>query len=362
MYFDFEDHRPDTPTSPGHCRLARGRAAVGHRRIWSLVILILVGPASAVHEGDARRGGSRHSKRQRQKELERQQRESRTFVFVQPRVDIRRRSRRRAPTSPTSIVGRARPSARPSRRIRCRSRAGNSPSGSRPSPPSRRSAPQPRRRQPQPAQPQPDRAARADAARGADRHADARADPPKQPQAQQPARGRDRRRDPQRPEVRAARSVPEPAGRRAAGIRAVDSVRHQGRRVRAVAAPLHRADPPQLVHPVRRDVDARPRRADVQRPQGRSHHRRAGPAAVADRRLQPLGAQRDPGLQPDVPLPPEYPDEKAFFTVTFYFNETPPADRSACTRAEPRSPVRLGLLIVLAVLVALAFVRALGAP
>jgi TonB family protein len=27
---------------------------------------------------------------------------------------------------------------------------------------------------------------------------------------------------------------------------------------------------------------------------------------------------------PTVPLPPEYPDDKAFFTVTFYFNEQPP--------------------------------------
>jgi TonB family protein len=27
---------------------------------------------------------------------------------------------------------------------------------------------------------------------------------------------------------------------------------------------------------------------------------------------------------PTVPLPPEYPDEKAFFTVTFYYNEQPP--------------------------------------
>jgi TonB family protein len=26
---------------------------------------------------------------------------------------------------------------------------------------------------------------------------------------------------------------------------------------------------------------------------------------------------------PTIPLPPEYPDEKAFFTVTFYFNENP---------------------------------------
>ena len=27
---------------------------------------------------------------------------------------------------------------------------------------------------------------------------------------------------------------------------------------------------------------------------------------------------------PTIALPPEYPDDKAFFTVTFYFNETPP--------------------------------------
>ena len=27
---------------------------------------------------------------------------------------------------------------------------------------------------------------------------------------------------------------------------------------------------------------------------------------------------------PTTPLPPEYPDDKAFFTVTFYYNESPP--------------------------------------
>lgn len=29
---------------------------------------------------------------------------------------------------------------------------------------------------------------------------------------------------------------------------------------------------------------------------------------------------------PTMPLPPEYPDDKAFFTVTFYFNENPPSE------------------------------------
>jgi TonB family protein len=29
------------------------------------------------------------------------------------------------------------------------------------------------------------------------------------------------------------------------------------------------------------------------------------------------------GSNPVEPLPPEYPDDKAFFTVTFYYNESP---------------------------------------
>jgi TonB family protein len=30
------------------------------------------------------------------------------------------------------------------------------------------------------------------------------------------------------------------------------------------------------------------------------------------------------GSNPTEPLPPDYPDEQAFFTVTFYYNEQPP--------------------------------------
>ncbi len=32
------------------------------------------------------------------------------------------------------------------------------------------------------------------------------------------------------------------------------------------------------------------------------------------------------GSNPTEPLPPEYPDPKAFFTVTFYYNESPPVN------------------------------------
>ena len=30
------------------------------------------------------------------------------------------------------------------------------------------------------------------------------------------------------------------------------------------------------------------------------------------------------GSNPTYPLPPEYPEDQVFFTVTFYFNERPP--------------------------------------
>ena len=59
-------------------------------------------------------------------------------------------------------------------------------------------------------------------------------------------------------------------GGAASGFRAVDSVRHQGRRVRAVAAPLHRADSAQLVHSRIGDVPEGTRRHHVLRRQGRT--------------------------------------------------------------------------------------------
>jgi TonB family protein len=48
----------------------------------------------------------------------------------------------------------------------------------------------------------------------------------------------------------------------------------------------------------------------------------AGPSAVEAFNNAALGALTD--SNPTQPLPPEYPAEKAFFTVTFYYNEVPP--------------------------------------
>ena len=52
---------------------------------------------------------------------------------------------------------------------------------------------------------------------------------------------------------------------------------------------------------------------------------------------------------PTEPLPPEYPDDKAFFTVTFYYNEI--ARRAVMpTRSQQRGLAILVSLLVLYVL------------
>jgi TonB family protein len=47
-----------------------------------------------------------------------------------------------------------------------------------------------------------------------------------------------------------------------------------------------------------------------------------GPSAIEPFNNAAFGALS--GSNPTQPLPPEYPSDKAFFTVTFFYNETPP--------------------------------------
>ena len=84
MYFDFEDNRPDTPTIP---RPMTTREMVMGTIILHLLvfILILIGPSLPfMRELEARRQQALEEIRQR--ELERQK-EAARFVFVQPRID-----------------------------------------------------------------------------------------------------------------------------------------------------------------------------------------------------------------------------------------------------------------------------------
>lgn len=85
MYFDFEDQRPDTPTIPRPLsRLEVVLLTVVFHM--ALLILILIGPELPwVKAFEAQR--QQVEAQLRQQELERQ-RENARFVFVQPRVDI----------------------------------------------------------------------------------------------------------------------------------------------------------------------------------------------------------------------------------------------------------------------------------
>lgn len=85
MYFDFEDQRPDTP----HIAQPLSRlevvllTVVFHLAVWILVLLAPQIPWVKAYQAELQQV----QEQQRQQELERQ-RESARFVFVQPRVDI----------------------------------------------------------------------------------------------------------------------------------------------------------------------------------------------------------------------------------------------------------------------------------
>jgi TonB family protein len=85
MYFDFEDHRPDTPTIP---RPMSGREVVLITVNLHLLVLvaILLGPKLPFIKAlEAKR---QQAQAEAQRELE-EQRQSARFVFVEPKVDIK---------------------------------------------------------------------------------------------------------------------------------------------------------------------------------------------------------------------------------------------------------------------------------
>src|SRR4051812_47409691 len=181
MYFDFEDHRPDTPT------IARPLSPRQGVMVWVIihlvaVILILVGLHLPFMKAiEALR--QQTAEAQRQKELERQK-ENRTFVFVQPRVDTP--ARKPPPRADLSDIDRqARTTARAAKPTNPLPFArGNTTERIEAAPPTveaRRTAPP----QPEPTQPQPDEPRAFTLPEGP--NAPPRpSEQPKQPQAQQP--------------------------------------------------------------------------------------------------------------------------------------------------------------------------------
>ena len=208
----------------------------------------------------------------------------RRFVFVQPRVDMRgSSSRASAPSSRTRTASRRRRRSRASRKIRCRFRAATPRSGLRPNVPERArgrrgaAAAEARNRRPKPR----GRCRRRTRGSGARRTRSRRAAAGSLGEAL-----RNLQRYVQN------ETFNNPAGRHRSSRRH-HSVRHQGCRVRPVAAPLRRAGAAQLVHSAGGDGHARPRRAAVQHPPGRIDHRPRHRAALVDRRVQQRGLRRD---------------------------------------------------------------------
>ncbi len=90
MYFDFEDHRPDTPTIPRPMS-AREVVLITVNLHLVMLVAILLGPKLPfIQEIQARRQAAQAELQRRLEE----QKQSARFVFVQPRVDMK------APTPP----------------------------------------------------------------------------------------------------------------------------------------------------------------------------------------------------------------------------------------------------------------------
>ena len=118
-----------------------------------------------------------------------------------------------------------------------------------------------------------------------------------------------------------------------------------------MAPAFRRAGPAQLVYPAVCDGDERQRRPAVQHPQERQI------TDVAVVRPSPIDSFNNASYgaivssNPTEPLPPEYPVDQAFFTVTFYYNE------EAAWAVMPTRTQQLGLLILLTALAVYVFIR-----
>ena len=316
MYFDFEDQRPDTP------RLARPlstREGVMVTAIIHLlaVILILVAPRLPfMKELEAKRQQALEEQRLRELQHEK---ENRQFVFVQPRVDLQAkkpppradlsdidrqaRTTERAP-KPTNPLPFARGNT--SERIEAAAPAE-----------ARRTAPP----QPEPAQPQPD-PSRTFTLPEAQNAPQAPLNNAQQKPQQDPAAGviADAIRNVQKYAQKDGFANPQGGDQEPAPSIQFDSKGVEfGPWLRRFVAQIRRNwFIPYAAMSMRGRVvvtffvhkDGRITDVQVLRP---------SPIDAFNHSAQNAILASTPTMQ----LPPEYPDDKAFFTVTFYFNETP---------------------------------------
>jgi len=317
MYFDFEDHRPDTPTI-GRSMSTREVVLITVNLHLVFLVAILLGPKLPFVQAIIQRQQQAQEELQRQ-QLERQK-ESPRFVFMSPRlekpvppppraelsdIDRRARSRERAPDPRNPL---------PFSRGNTSERVDSSPD--RALPPSPSAAPEPPAAAPAPA--------------------------PEPVPLPESTNGFRREQEPERPQTRGTST----------GILA-DAIRNVQRyatseKFQNLQGSGNQEDPfinfdskgvefgpwiARFVAQVRRNwfipMAAMSMRGRVVitfyvHKDGRiSDVTVARPSAIDAFTLSARNAIL--ASNPTVPLPPEYPDDRAFFTVTFFFNENPNA-------------------------------------
>jgi TonB family protein len=334
MYFDFEDHRPDTPTI---ARPLSSREGVMLSVILHLVavILILIGPHLPFMKAMEERR-LQALEEQRLKELEREK-ENRQFVFVQPRVDLK------APKPPpradlSDIDRRARTTMRAPKPTNSMPFArGNTTERIEAAPPAeeRRTAPPQPEPSPNPPQPDPSRSLVLPDAQNA------RPAPPEGTQANQnPPQGviADAIRNVQKYAQRDGFANPQGGNEQevAPSIQFDTKGVEFGPWLRRFVAQIRRNwFIPYAAMSMRGRVvvtffvhkDGRITDVQVLRPSPIDAFNRSAQNAIL-------------ASNPTLTLPPEYPDERAFFTVTFYFNETPTGQEP---QARGPAPGRTGI-------------------
>ena len=311
MYFNFEDYRPDTPTLPRS--LTRLEVSLLTIVIYlCLIIVLLVWPQLPfVKEWEAKR--QQELVALEQKQLERQ-RDNARFVFIAPKVDMK------APKPPeraelSDIDRKARTVERAEKPTNDMPFApGNTPERM-----------ESAGRETQPAEPQPESAAAESPSRQG-------VTLPESPSAQEP-RAAETQRGPAAGVIAdAIRNVQKYATRETFGnpqggadLQSAPSIQFDSKGVdfgpwlRRVIAQIRRNwFIPLAAQTLRGHVvitfyvgkDGRITEVRVLRPSGVDAFNNSSFNALA-------------ASNPTQPLPPEYPDDRAFFTITFYYNETP---------------------------------------
>jgi hypothetical protein len=316
MYFNFEDYRPDTPTLPRS--LTRLEASLLTVVIYlSFVIVLLVWPnLPFVKAWEAER--LQRLEKQQEEALQRQ-RENPRFVFVAPRVD------RQAPKPPQRAE-----LSDIDRKARTTERA-EKPTNSMPFA----------------------RGNTSERIEGAPRVPEQRAAEPPQPEAKseeqrQPLPDSPNATLPRPPEVAQTQPRGSPSGVLADAIKNVQKYAPRDSYVNLKGG----ADQAQLVHPRSGDVPEGTRVGHVLRREGRADHRAEGVAAIGCRRVQQLVIQRARRLEPHRAASTRVSGRSRVLHGHLLLQRKP-GMMSLPTRSQ-----QIGLLLMLAVLVVLALVRA----